>query len=291
MSYVETTPSPAVSARPGVGVVAVSLAGFGMLAVASWLSIVLGQSSGAADLFRSETWDNAWGFLQELLGKGSDGAPAFLDAGAWHSALALSLETLGMSVLAIGLAGAGVLATFLPAARNVAFGDLSGSRSIAGPGTFIFVRAAFVLTRGIPEMLLAMVVVFVLAPGVLPGAVALGIHNYGILGKLSAEVVENMDPRPARALRAAGASQLQMLAYGVLPQALPQLLTFLLYRWEVVIRTTVVVGFVGAGGLGQEFRLRMSYFHYDHVALLLVCYLVLVVGVDLASAGLRRLAR
>ena len=82
-----------------------------------------------------------------------------------------------------------------------------------------------------------------------------------------------------------------MLLYAVLPQVLPQLLTFLLYRWEVVIRTTVVVGFVAASGLGREFRLSMSFFQYDRVTLLLICYLLLVVGVDLASAGLRRLAR
>jgi phosphonate transport system permease protein len=82
-----------------------------------------------------------------------------------------------------------------------------------------------------------------------------------------------------------------MLVYGIIPQALPQFLTYLLYRWEVIIRTTIVVGFVAAGGLGQEFRLRMSWFHYDHVLLLLICYLVLVVAVDLAAAGMRRLAK
>ena len=87
------------------------------------------------------------------------------------------------------------------------------------------------------------------------------------------------------------ASNFQVVLYGVLPQALPQLLTYLLYRWEVIIRTTVVVGFVAAGGLGREFRLQMSYLHYDDVALLLICYLILVIGVDLVSAGLRRLAR
>ena len=119
-------------------------------------------------------------------------------------------------------------------------------------------------------------------------AVALGIHNFGILGKLSSEMVEGLDPRP---MRASGAGNFQMLAYGILPQALPQLLTYLLYRWEVVIRTAIVVGFVAAGGLGREFRLRMSWLHYDDVMLLLVCYLILVLAVDLASAALRRLAR
>ena len=82
---------------------------------------------------------------------------------------------------------------------------------------------------------------------------------------------------------------MQLLPYSILPQALPQFLTSLLYRWEVVIRTTVVVGFVTAGGLGREFRLSLSYFHYTDVALIIVWYLLLVVAVDLISAVLRRL--
>jgi len=84
---------------------------------------------------------------------------------------------------------------------------------------------------------------------------------------------------------------MQLLLYGVLPQALPHFMTYLLYRWEVVIRTTVVVGFVAAGGMGMEFRLSMSSFHYTTVALLLAVYLILVLSVDFASSQLRRLAR
>jgi phosphonate transport system permease protein len=76
-----------------------------------------------------------------------------------------------------------------------------------------------------------------------------------------------------------------------LPQVLPQFLTYTLYRWEVVIRTTVVVGFVSAGGLGREFRLHMSWFQYTDVALLLIWYLLLVLAVDLISAWMRRVAR
>ena len=136
-----------------------------------------------------------------------------------------------------------------------------------------------------------MLIVFFLSPGIIPGALALGIHNLGIVGRLTSEVVENLDPAPARALRAAGASSPKVLLYGVFPQALPMFLTFLMYRWEVVIRTTVVVGFLNAGGLGREFRLRMSWFHYDDVALLLVWYLLLVIAVDLLSAQLRRRVR
>jgi phosphonate transport system permease protein len=82
-----------------------------------------------------------------------------------------------------------------------------------------------------------------------------------------------------------------MLLYGILPQALPQFMTYLLYRWEVVIRTTVVVGFVSAGGLGREFILRLNWFHYTDVTLIIIWYLALVVGVDLLSAWLRKMAR
>lgn len=277
--------------RPRMSIPMASLLGFLALAVVSWASILLDGDSGFSELFESNTWANVWGFIGQLFGRGTDRTPAFLDPGEWRNALRLSLETLAMSVLAIGFAAIAVLLTFLPAARNVAFGDLSGSRSVVGGIGFVVMRGVFVFTRGVPELLWAMLIVFIFSPGILPGAIALGLHNYGILGKLSAEVVEDLDPRPARALRTAGASNFQMLLYGVLPQVLPQFLTYMLYRWEVIIRTTIVVGFVAAGGLGREFRLSMSWFQYDKVMLLLMCYLLMVLGVDLIAAWLRRLAR
>jgi len=112
-----------------------------------------------------------------------------------------------------------------------------------------------------------------------------------VVGRLCAETVEALDRRPIAAVRAAGASKAETLLYAVLPAALPAFLTFVLYRWEVVIRTTIVVGFVGAAGLGREFRLRMSYFHYSDVLLLLIVYVLLVFAVDAASGVLRRLSR
>jgi len=277
--------------RLKISVPMASLLGFFVLATVSWASILLDGDSGFSDLFDSGTWSNVWDFIGQLFGRGLDRTPAFLDLSSWREALRLSLDTLAMSVVAIGFAAIAVLLTFLPAARNVAFGELSGNRSLVGAAAFHVMRGVFVFTRGVPELLWAMLIVFVLSPGILPGALALGLHNYGLLGKLSAEVVEDIDPRPARALRAAGASNLQMLLYGVLPQVLPQFLTYMLYRWEVIIRTTIVVGFVAAGGLGREFRLSMSWFQYDKVMLLLMCYLLLVLGVDLIAAWLRRLAR
>ncbi|MBI4497097.1 MAG: ABC transporter permease subunit [Chloroflexi bacterium] len=196
-----------------------------------------------------------------------------------------------MSVLAIGIAALGMLATVIPAARITADGALTRTRHGIAPVLFVVIRAAYIFSRAVPELVWAMLIVFIFSPGILPGAIALGIHNFGVLGKLCAEVVEDLDLRPARAVRAAGASSAQTLLYAVLPSALPQFLTYILYRWEVIIRTTIVVGFVSAAGLGREFRLRMSFFHYTDVALLLLVYFLLVLSVDLLSTVLRRLAR
>lgn len=272
-----------------------SLYAFLALAAASWAYILVGADSGLDDFFSSRAWGNAGGFLKQLLGLedtlADGGRSAFLQLDRWAETGKLAYKTLLMSVLAISLAGLGVLVTFLPAARNVSNGDLGGKPSPVLGAVYHLLRLVFAFTRAVPELVWAMVIVFFLSPGVLPGAIALGLHNYGIVGRLSAEVVENMDPGPARALSSAGAGNLQMLAYGIIPQAMPQFLTYLLYRWEVVIRTTVVVGFVSSGGLGQEFRLSLSFFQYTDVALIILWYLILVVAVDLLSAFLRRMVR
>lgn len=268
-----------------------SLYGALLLLAASWGYILLGTDSGFSSLLAARTWSNAVRFLSQLLGLDSDLTPAYLQGSRWLETGRLAYRTLAMSVLAIGIAGLGALLTLLLAARNVSNGDLGGPPSRLGTSAYYLVRLTYTLSRGVPELVWALLIVFFLSPGILPGALALGFHNYGIVGRLSAEVVENLDPAPARALRAAGASNAKMLLYGILPQALPQFLTYLLYRWEVVIRTTVVVGFVGAGGLGREFILRLNWFHYPDVLMIIVWYLALVAAVDLLSAYLRRLAR
>ena len=268
-----------------------SLYAFMLLAAASWAFIVFWDAEGFSGLFAAGSWGNGVRFLESLIGLDSDTAPAYLEAGRWLETGKLAAETLAMSLLAIGIAGAGAFATLLMAARNVSDGTLGGRPSNAGRIAYHLTRGSYTFSRGVPELVLAMIIVFFLSPGILPGAVALGLHNYGIVGRLTAEVVENLDPAPARALRASGAGNMQVLLYGILPQAVPQFITYLLYRWEVIIRTTVVVGFVTAGGLGREFTLRLSWFHYTDVTLLIIWYLLLVAGVDLLSAYLRRVAR
>lgn len=277
--------------RPRMGFLGASALAFGSLAVASWVYLIAGTDSGLGDLLGGRAWSEAAQFVGQLLGAGVAEKPAFLRADRWLRAAGLAYETLAMSVLAIALAMAGVLLTVVPAARTLSRGEIALSRSPLWRALFFLARGFYIATRGVPELLWAMLLVLVLSPGMLPGALALAVHNLGILGKLCAEVIEDMDPRPARALRSAGARGMQVLAYAILPEALPQFLTYALYRWEVIIRTTVVVGFVGAGGLGRAFRLHMSWFQYSDVALLLLWYLILVLAVDILAAWLRRLAR
>ena len=262
-----------------------------LMLVASWVFVLGLDRQQASSFFSVETIERAARFVRGLLGADAAGSRAFAEASEWRRTAGLAYQTLAMSVLAISLAAAGALATFMFGARNVMTGELAPGARWGSRAVLIVVRASWALVRGVPELVWALLIVFVFSPGILPGAIALAIHNYGVLGRLSAEVVESLALRPAQALRATGANRLQVLAYAVLPQALPRFLTYLLYRWEVVIRTTIVVGFVASGGLGMEFRLSMSNFHYTTVTLLLMWYLLLVLGVDLISGGLRRLTR
>ena len=216
--------------------------------------------------------------------------PAFLSFDSWYRAVFLSFRTLLVSILAIGLAGFVALLTFASGSRNLAMEGNSPIRRPFSSLIFYLLRALYTVTRSVPELIWAMLIVFTMQAGIVAGALALAIHNFGILGRLCSEVVENMDQRAIRSLRSSGASSAQVVLYGVFPDVLPQLLTYILYRWEVVIRTTVVVGFIAAEGLGRQLRLSMSWFHYDEVIVLLTCYVALVIMVDIVSGFLRKMA-
>jgi phosphonate transport system permease protein len=281
-------------ARPvrvrGVSFVKLSLLAMVLLASASWTSILTSDRLQASGLINGETLERAWRFLTDLAGANTGVKPAFLQWSQWTEKAAMALDTLAMSVLAIAIAAALAAALFMFGARNVMLGELSPYGSAVSTVLFGATRAFFTMTRAIPELVWAMIIVFAFTPGILPGAIALGIHNAGVLGRLGSEVVEGLDPRPVRSLQSAGAGRLQVLVYGVCPEALPRFMTYLFYRWEVVVRTTVVVGFVSAGGLGTDFRLAMSYFRYTEVTLILFWYLLIVLFVDFAAAYMRRLA-
>ena len=198
-----------------------------------------------------------------------------------------------MSILAITFVAVGGLLLSFPAASNFLLPggifDRSGARVHAAAGITIWIvsRGVLLLLRALSEAIWALVALFFLFPGILPGAVGLGLYNLGILGRLMAEVTENVDQRSLRALQAQGASSPQVFLYGVLPSTLPRCLAYVLYRWEVCIRATIMVGFVGAGGIGRLLSDQMGSFDYRGVTATLVAMLVLTFGVDVLSSRIR----
>lgn len=271
--------------------VKMSFVSIAALSILSWTIIIIEGDTGFTKLFDSKTWGNASRFIANMAGIHDSTTPSFLVLDRWLVTGVLAYETLLMSILAIFISGFIALATMLPAAKNISSGEMGGIKSTTGTVAYYIVRLAYAFSRAIPELVWALLIVFFLSPGVLAGALALAFHNFGIIGRLTAEVVENIDPAPAKALRTAGASNVQIFLYGILPQTLPQFLTYSLYRWEVVIRTTVIIGFVSAGGLGREFILRLNWFHYTDVTLLILWYLILVLCVDMISFWLRKLTK
>ncbi|MEH7303328.1 PhnE/PtxC family ABC transporter permease [Neobacillus drentensis] len=258
-----------------------------LLIFVSWFYITLGENAQLFELLSDKNLEYAKKFFGGLVGVNQEN-PAFLNADSWSSALKLTLETLEMSIMAIGFSTLAAFITVIPAARNVANGSLTSSKRWYNWILYGLVRVSYIFSRSVPELVWAMMIIFIFKPGLLPGAIALALHNFGILGKLWAEVIEDMDPRPIRNLASSGASKIQIFFYGILPMAVPRFLTYILYRWEVIMRTTIVVGFVGAGGLGMEFKLAMSFFQYTQITLLLLCYMILVIIADFASESTRK---
>jgi len=215
---------------------------------------------------------------------------------SWLELAGLAGQTLAMSVLAIALATVGGVLLSFPAALNlwVPGGLLNPRRNHNGFWAwtwFLATRLLLLISRAIPAPIWALVFLFMLFPGILPGAIALGLHNLGILGRLMAEVIENLRPAPLEALKAQGSPDSAIFLYGILPPSLPQFLAYSLYRWEVCLRETVIVGLVGAGGLGRLIAEQLSSFDYPGLVVSLGCLVLLTWGVDGISAWMRRLLR
>jgi phosphonate transport system permease protein len=204
-----------------------------------------------------------------------DTSPAFL-----RKLLVAGWETLAMSALGTLLAAIAGLALALPASRLHA-----DHTARARAPTRLLLNAL----RSVPELVWAALMLIAAGLGPFAGTLALALHTTGVLGRLFAEAVENAPPGPAAALRVQGVGEGRVFLHATLPQVLPQLLSYTLYRWENNIRAAAVLGVVGAGGLGQLLAFHMGLFHMGRTASILGAMLVLVALVDAASYGARRL--
>ncbi|MEM6795865.1 MAG: ABC transporter permease subunit [Acidobacteriota bacterium] len=207
--------------------------------------------------------------------------------------------TLALSVAAIVLAALGALLLAPGAARTVATpepfvpGPVRPSRlSRAGwRGALWVSRAALVLVRSIPEYVLAFLFLAILGPTAWPIVLALALHNAGIVGKLQAEVIENLDPAPLAAWRSAGAGRAQILLFAALPLTLPRFLLFFFYRWETCVREATVLGLLGIASLGFWIVDARARNHYDEMFFLILLGAALVLVGDVASAVTREIVR
>jgi phosphonate transport system permease protein len=187
-----------------------------------------------------------------------------------------ALETLSMSALGSLIAAIFGLALALPAAGRF------------GPVARTAMRSVLNLLRSVPELVWASILLIAAGLGPFAGTLALAAHTTGVLGRLFADAMENIPPLPEATLRANGTSPAAAFLYATLPQAIPQIMSYTLYRWENNIRAAAVLGVVGAGGLGQMLKYHLSLFQMQAAATVIIAMLLLVAAVDALSFALRR---
>ncbi len=260
---------------------------FCLLVIISWGYILASEPESLGKLFDEKNGEYLLRFIKRLFGM-NEKQPAFLNKEMWKQGMLLSLQTFEMSILATGIATVGMLLLVIPSARNIADGKLLLKKKWYYKIFYYVSKFFFLLSRSIPELMWAMILVFILKPGMLPGALALAIHNMGVLGKLCGEIIENIDEKPIQNLALSGGGQSQVMLYGILPDVLPKYINYILYRLENIIRATLIVGFVGVAGLGLQFKLAMSYFKYSEILLYLIFYLIMVYITDILSAMAKR---
>jgi len=192
--------------------------------------------------------------------------------------LKLLFETFNMALLATIIGS--TLALFLSflAAKNTSPNSL----------VFFTIRRILEFFRGVPEIIFAILFVWVLGIGPLAGIIAMTLHTTGSLGKLFSEVHENSNNKPIDALKASGGNWLSEMKFGLLPQVLPNLISYVLLRFEINIRASTILGFVGAGGIGQELYLVINFNYYEEVSAIILLIILTVVSIDLFSGYLRK---
>jgi phosphonate transport system permease protein len=242
------------------GILVLVVASFGSLDLA-WGALFSGEAAASMGRFVREFFPPD--VSQPFLGK----------------VIAATGETLAMSALGTLLAAVLGLALAVPAAR-MHEGDVAYARA----PTRLLLNAL----RSIPELVWAALLLISAGLGPLAGTLALALHTAGVLGRLFAEAIENAPPGPGFALRAQGVGAGRVFLYATLPQVLPQLMSYTLYRWENNIRAAAVLGVVGAGGLGQLLSFHMGLFHMNKTCTVLIAMLALVALVDALSYAARR---
>lgn len=181
-----------------------------------------------------------------------------------------------------------VCATLLAVAISVPVAVLAAANTSPGTAARYGARGLIVVARAVPDVVLAIVFFRLFGLGALTGVLAMGLHSVGMVGKLYADAVEQIDEGPRTAIRATGAGRLAELVAGVLPQALPSFIATALHRFDINVRVSVVLGFVGVGGIGFEIAAALRRLDYQRGIALALVVLLLCIAVELISGAVRR---
>jgi phosphonate transport system permease protein len=195
----------------------------------------------------------------------------------WPLWTRLILESIEMAILATAIGGAAAFFLSFIAARNIA-----PNRWLA-----VAMRRLLELFRTLPDIVIALLFVFAFGIGPAAGVLAIALHTTGALGKLMSEVHENIDMRPLEGVKAAGGSWAEIMRFGVVPQILPNFVSYALLRFEINVASASAIGFVGAGGIGQEFYSAIQQQFFPDALAIMLMVVGLIFIIDLTSEFLR----
>jgi phosphonate transport system permease protein len=240
-------------------------------------------STIGAEVRPATLWDHIGNFTSyfDRLLTLDTGARVWTDPQEWFWGLArwgrLLGETLLIAYVATLTGVVGAFAAAAPASRNL----------MRRAWVRFAVRRSLEFCRTVPDIVFALIFVAAFGLGALPGILAIAIHTTGALGKLFTEVVENIDMTPIEGVASTGASWFSQVRFAVTPQVLSNLVSYALLRFEVNVRGATVIGFVGAGGIGQDLIVAIRKFYYSDVSAMLLMIIVTVMAIDMLSARLR----
>ncbi|WP_298365315.1 phosphonate ABC transporter, permease protein PhnE [uncultured Bradyrhizobium sp.] len=209
------------------------------------------------------------------------GARVWTDPVEWFWGLKKWLRLLGETLL-ISYVG-----TLTGAVLAFALNFLAAQNTSPGPWVRFIIRRLLEFARTVPGIVFALIFVIAFGLGPMAGVLAIAIHTTGALGKLFAEIVENADMKPVEGIRSTGASWLSCMRFAILPQVSAGYASYALLRFEINVREASVMGFVGAGGIGQELVVAIRKFYYSDVSAILVTIIVTVFIIDISTGWLR----
>lgn len=252
----------------------------GLLAVLLWPMLVLTEFKPWI-LFEADNLKPTMNFLGDFF-------PPEISAEFMIMVFKEAWRTVAIATVGIALALVIAIPLSLLAVRHLSISSLAGPMHLLPSGIRTVIRWLMIVLRSVPELIWALVFVRVVGLGPTAGVLAIALTYGGMLGKVYTEILESGDRHATESLLRNGSGRLQAFFYGLLPQNAAELTSYTVYRWECAIRSSAVLGFVGAGGLGQQLDASMKMFNGGEVATMLLVFMLLVWAADSVSAWLRK---